>query len=295
MFHKIILGSDGSEGARNAALLASEFAKRFESQVVVVNAFDISFAAAGDIGPWSLSVTPQIMQECMEGERAAAENAVKPLLETLQPSYQMLQELGHPVDAILSVAQREQADLIVVGSRGLSGLKEIFLGSVSHGILHHAHCPVLVERGEPRPIRRILLASDSSASAWKAAEAACELGTGFNACLTVLMVHEPVGRARKSAGEPHPVRTPEELQEYERRRPSLEAGMEESAKETGATFQICQEEGHPGETIVRFAAEKEYDLIVMGSRGLGKFERLLLGSVSNYVAHHASCPVLIVR
>lgn len=55
------------------------------------------------------------------------------------------------------------------------------------------------------------------------------------------------------------------------------------------------EVGKPAETIVTFCAANGYDLIVIGSRGLGALEQLILGSVSSYVLHHAPCPVMIVR
>jgi nucleotide-binding universal stress UspA family protein len=295
MFHKILIGSDGSECARNAALLAAEIAQRFDSETVVVNAFDISFAAAGDAGPWSVPVAPEIIRECMDGELAAAESAVQPLLETLKPPYRMIQELGHPVDALLTVALREKADLIVVGSRGLTRLKEFFLGSVSHGVLHHAQCPVLIERGPVKPFERILLASDGSAGSQQAAAAAFALAKGFDACLSVLSVKEPSGRFHSADADPHPVKTPEELEEIARRCRAVEESVQVAAKETGVPYRICEEHGHAGETIVRYAENGRYDLIVMGSRGLGGFQRLMLGSASNYVAYHANCPVLIVR
>ena len=295
MFHKIVIGSDGSECARNAALLTAEIARRFESETVVVNAFDISFAAAGDVGPWSVAVSPEVIRECMDGELAAAESAVKPVLESLHPSYRMLQELGHPVDALLTVAEREKADLIVVGSRGLTRLKEIFLGSVSHGVLHHAHCPVLIERGPVKAFARILLASDGSAGSRQAAAAAFALAKGFDACISVLNVDEPAGRFQTADSDPHPVHTPEEMAKTEQRYRTVEASVQPAAAETGVPFRIFQERGHAGEAIVRCAESGGYDLIVMGSRGLGGFQRLLLGSASHYVAYHATCPVLIVR
>jgi len=53
--------------------------------------------------------------------------------------------------------------------------------------------------------------------------------------------------------------------------------------------------GLPTETIVDFCQEKDCDLIIMGSRGLGAIKQLFVGSVSNYVLHHACCPVLVIR
>jgi nucleotide-binding universal stress UspA family protein len=60
--------------------------------------------------------------------------------------YRARHELGHPVDRIISAAHDENADLIVVGSRGVGGFERLLLGSVSEGVLRHAHCPVLAVR-----------------------------------------------------------------------------------------------------------------------------------------------------
>ncbi|MCW3098941.1 MAG: Universal stress protein UspA and related nucleotide-binding protein [Chthonomonadaceae bacterium] len=295
MFHKILIGSDGSVSSRNAALLASEIARRFDSETIVVNAFDISFTGAFEIGTCSLSASSDIIEKSMQSELAAAENAVKPLLAPLQPPYRMIQELGHPADVLLAVAEREHADLIVVGGRGLRQMKEFLLGSVSHCVLHHAHCPVLIERGQLRLFQRLLLACDGSAEARKAADAAFALAKGFDACVDVLNVEEPSGWFGREGHDPHPVKIPEEVQQRERRCPAVHASVEAAAKETSVPFHICEERGHAGEAIVRYAEKGRYDLIVMGRRGLGSFERLLVGSVSNYVASHACSPVLVVR
>lgn len=66
-------------------------------------------------------------------------------------------------------------------------------------------------------------------------------------------------------------------------------------KEAGIDYQVLVLKGDPGEMIVTTAEESKCDLIVMGTRGLGMVKRALLGSVSQYVLHHASCPVLVVR
>jgi nucleotide-binding universal stress UspA family protein len=53
--------------------------------------------------------------------------------------------------------------------------------------------------------------------------------------------------------------------------------------------------GKPGETIIRLAEEESATMIVMGTRGLGKMRRTIMGSVSDFVVHHAHCPVIVCR
>src|SRR5258707_511120 len=115
MFHKILIGSDGSEYARNAAAIGASIAKHFHSEVLALNVFDLSFTATGDMGAWAVTIDPATIDICVKSEREAAEHVIKPIFDAAGVSYKMLQELGHPVDGILNVAGREQADLIVVG------------------------------------------------------------------------------------------------------------------------------------------------------------------------------------
>jgi nucleotide-binding universal stress UspA family protein len=74
----------------------------------------------------------------------------------------------------------------------------------------------------------------------------------------------------------------------------LELG-EVKAKTAGLTVEKIMESGHPADRIVKAASDKEYDLIVMGSRGISGIKEMLLGSVSHHVCQHAKCSVLIAR
>lgn len=295
MFNKILVCSDGSNHARYAALLGADIARYFHSVVLALNVFDISVALAGETGIWTIPISQEALELSMASERETAESVLKPIFAQFEQPYTMLQELGHPVDAIVKVAHNEQVDLIVLGSQGLTGLKELLLGSVSYGVLHHAPCPVLIERGKGTPIQRILLASDASGGATNAAAHAFALAKQWNACLTVLNVVEPSRWLASSHPDPNPIKTAEEQIKSERIYTAVKESLQNLVAETQQSYRMHQEQGHDGKTIVKYAQSGGYDLIVMGSRGLGGFERLVLGSTSNYVAHHAHCSVLITR
>jgi len=78
-------------------------------------------------------------------------------------------------------------------------------------------------------------------------------------------------------------------------RKAIEQSLRPLFEQAGAPFQMVQKIGHPVDFILALAEAEQVDLIIMGSHGLGGFERMLLGSVSERVVHHAHCPVLIVR
>src|SRR5262249_12494358 len=156
----------------------------------------------------------------------------------------------HPVDAIIEVAQDIEADLIVLGSHGLSGWKALLLGSVSDGVLHHAPCPVLIVRGDRTAFPRVLLASDGSAGAYQATLSAGALARKFEATLIILTVLEPLGPlARVLQANVSPESGALQAREIVAQR------IRTVADQTDTNYILHQEIGHPAETIVRYARE----------------------------------------
>lgn len=139
---------------------------------------------------------------------------------------------------------------------------------------------------------KILLASDGSEGALKAAQAAATLAKKFDAPLLILNVFPPLLMTFPSYavdGMDMPVSLVEEGQQ------KVLAATGRVADNSGVPHTDRAEIGIPTETIVRIADDEAIDLIVVGCRGLSGLETLLLGSVSDAVAHHAHCPVLIVK
>ncbi|MDQ2687054.1 MAG: universal stress protein [Armatimonadota bacterium] len=139
---------------------------------------------------------------------------------------------------------------------------------------------------------RILLATDGSQGALKAARAAAALAQKFASQLTILTVCKPPIAYAEALGAPLLETNQEMIEEWGR---SAVADTAQAVTEAGVEFRCRTEDGSPGEIIAWVAQQERSDLIVLGSRGLGSFQSLLLGSVSDYVTHHAHCPVLVVR
>jgi nucleotide-binding universal stress UspA family protein len=145
MFARIVVGTDGSETAKRALLEATQLAKQTGASLDVVSAFEPvpssrlreeRLEAPSDI---EHAVNPQedvnaILKEAEE-EVGGAGVQVRTFARQ-----------GEPADAILDVAEEHNADLIVVGNKGMTGAKRFLLGSVPNKVSHHAPCSVLIIR-----------------------------------------------------------------------------------------------------------------------------------------------------
>ena len=149
MFTKILLCTDGSDDARSAAKAAIEIAQKFQSKVTIISAFNPVPALAVPVtgGPGLVPyMDAGVVQEISEEFHTIADQAVSRLLDQEKIPYTIRHGFGHPVDVIVSAAQDVQSDLIVMGSRGMGDFKRFLIGSISDGVLHHAHCAVLIIR-----------------------------------------------------------------------------------------------------------------------------------------------------
>ena len=146
MFNKILLASDGSEDAMNAAAVAAEMATKFGSKVVVVNVFTMPPMVTPYVGSLGLDLDPVALNRIADEAQAAVCKHTGEVLAKAGVSYETRNEIGNPAEVIITTAEEEKCDLIVLGSRGLSGVQSFFLGSVSDRVTHHAHCPVLIVR-----------------------------------------------------------------------------------------------------------------------------------------------------
>ncbi len=137
-------------------------------------------------------------------------------------------------------------------------------------------------------IRKILAAYDGSESADKAYAYALDMAKKYGAELLVLSIARP-------PEPPEDVETEAMLENAEGHYEKQFATMKQRAAAEGVRAEFKVAVGHPAEQIIYHADDNGIDLIIMGHRGKGFFERLMLGSISKQVVHYANCAVLIVR
>jgi nucleotide-binding universal stress UspA family protein len=137
--NRIVVGLDGSEGADRALEWAATLARDLGADIVAVTSLPTASIASpmGMPIPIDDSATRGELMTVLDDQWCA-------LLRKMEIPHRCFVEIGSPADAIMHVAEREQAQLIVVGSRGRGGFKGLLLGSVGQQLTHHATVPVVV-------------------------------------------------------------------------------------------------------------------------------------------------------
>jgi len=143
--------------------------------------------------------------------------------------------------------------------------------------------------------KKILVPIDGSQNSDRAAKVAVELAKITGAKLTFIHIIEPPYKYTAITGEA-PLTLSEALLEHmEKNADNLLAEHKKIYEDSGVAINTIREYGHVADIICSRANDDNYDLIVIGSRGLGTVKRYLLGSTSDRVSHHAKCSVLIVK
>jgi len=140
MFTHILLASDGSECALKAAAVAADLASKFAACLTIINVFE----PYQSVGPYGEVVFAGMDEEYIAETQGRAISHAGRFMDEADVPYRCRPKIGHPAEEIVRMAEEEGCDLIVLGSRGLSGFKSLLLGSVSDRVTHHAHCPVLI-------------------------------------------------------------------------------------------------------------------------------------------------------
>jgi nucleotide-binding universal stress UspA family protein len=196
---------------------------------------------------------------------------------------------GDPKTTVCEVAEEMNADLIIMGSRGLKRLESILENSVSQYVFQLSNRPMLLVKDDiyVKKINRVMVAMDKSDAAKQCLKLALALVRDIKGGQLVLAHVSPKGTPSPTNAETDPV---------------LASAVAE-AKKMGVNYRCVSSSGKAGEEICRIASESNVDLLVLGSpdrrpsiaKGLPDLDRLLGTSLSDYVRVYATCPVLLAR
>jgi nucleotide-binding universal stress UspA family protein len=213
--------------------------------------------------------------------------------------------LGIPSMRINEAAQETNADLVVLGTHGRTGLEHILLGSTAERVVRGAPCPILTVRvpyepgrksaaveggGLPVTVRSVMVPVDFSDCSLEAWEYAVQVAKLFKATLTLLHVLEPVSYGLDF--------TLSHAQDERRMRERLDtrlADMVGLLEKEGLAGERILRGGLPADAILETAGREGCDLIVMGTHGRRGVSHFVSGSVAETVLRRAGCPVLSVK
>ncbi|OAI49239.1 hypothetical protein AYO43_10750 [Nitrospira sp. SCGC AG-212-E16] len=280
-----LLAVDGSDNAYEAVHALKYFAR--SEQLTLLHAVNVPRPAYPMMLPEVAEEIYKTLEQNMREDGERLLNRVQSLLPMhAGPSTKHLR-IGSPVETIVSMAEEQKTDLIVMGARGLGPVKERLLGSVSHRILTLARCATLIVHGPVKAMKQILLPLEGPFDA-EAAIRFLQLKPFHDAVeftlLTVLPSTEPPwpGDAAAAAASTEIL---EKQAEY------IE-GVAERLHALGYQAHGVAVVGTPSTMILQEAATLRSDLILMGTNGRQGMTRFVLGSVSHDVLHKTPCPVL---
>ncbi len=204
---------------------------------------------------------------------------------------------GHAGYEIVNYAEEAKSDLIVLGSKGHSTLDRVLLGSVSDYVATHSHCSVLITRPalsvkkDSDPLR-VVIGYDGSAPAELAVKQFDQFKWQSNVHVE-LLVAVPVYHVRQYSLQPVT------LEIDSKKKVEATESAERTLKQLRVRYPDCTSKvadaDHVGQKIVEMAKEGDCDLVMVGDTGRSAIARMLLGSVSRYVVHHATQSVWVAR
>jgi nucleotide-binding universal stress UspA family protein len=283
---KIGIAVDGSSSSRAGVELVSSLPLSWSDRISVISVAEPPTMLAPPVAGFR----QKLLELSHQRADRFAEHAVERLVGLPCPVAAVVSR-GHPGAVLTCLAGELDLDLLVIGPRGAGRIGSILLGSVSQALLHAMPTSILVARAPTGAPRRVLVAADGSSPSAAAVTflGGFPLPPGVDLRLLVSVTCW-TDEYRGIEG-----RDWFDLIAAERKHAlAIAERMIEKLERQGRTCAPIIRDGDPKREILDAALEIEADLIVTGSRGLGGFKGLVLGSVSRAVSKAAPCSVLVV-
>jgi len=285
-FRNILYATDFSTAAANAIPYVKRIAKHYEAKVVALHVHPPVVNPMTPPETWAADVEAQEARDQWHREDTARTFTGIPVDVHI--------EEGGILENVREAIEKNNIDLVVLGTRGRTGLGKIVLGSVAEEIFRTATCPVLTvgphadaARGSDGQVREILYATDFSSESKTAAEYAASMAQEFQARLVLLHVVPKM--------EPNDLVMDTDVVQSAKK---LLQGLVPDEAKAWAKTEYYVEQGNPAEKILEMAELRDSDIIVLGvkpEQGVpGAATHLPIATVHKVVSH-ATCPVLTVR
>jgi nucleotide-binding universal stress UspA family protein len=291
-FNNILCATDLSDLSTIAISSGVALAKEFNAKLFVCHIVDLSTTAAyGDI-----IFAPLELQNKTIGY---THGQLEQMMQNQTINWEPLVTAGHPPDEISKFVAMHQIDLVVSATHGRSGLKRVFLGSVTERLMRILPCPLLIVRSiegvetfvgkSPLAFKKILVGCDFSSFSELAFKYGLSLAQDFESELHLVHVietpsYKDVLKSPVSSSETNL---------YDQLSEKLSSMIPEESAVWCRPKTILLA-GRPYEEIIKYALLNSIDLIILGIRGRNLIEVLMTGSTTDRVSRQGPCPVLSV-
>jgi len=292
---KILCAIDGSRYSQWALAWLRRLCSPDGCSLLLVHAVDMTqFKTLPTLDQKSRSALVKVMEFSFEGAARLLEAAEVKAAKTWGDVRAKLLR-GRPAEVIARSAKRERADLLVIGSRGVTEFQPMLLGSVSRKLLMQAPCPVLVVKKPASTLKRVVLGTDGSIESWEAVAWLSQLPEKIRPAVTVASVIPPL--PLESIRVPaRALAVGDQVEGVLRREAQkLAARVAGTLRKAGFSAKGIVLSGPPGAELVKLAGCERANLIVVGSRSGRSAHEYFMGSVADTVVKHAPCSVLVYR
>jgi len=281
MIQNILLADSGIGNTRDMMKMLMQIPRIERSRLTILHAVSPQSTASAMSASWE------------KGGKILAEALTE--LELDPGNVNAVLRAGEPKDLVGKVANEIDADLIVMGSRGLKGLKAIIGNSVSQYVFQLSSRPMLLVKDDLyaiKPVRRMLVAYDDSDASKASLDVAIDLARDIEGS-EIILVHtvnkltNKLEKALRSDPDNDPV---------------LRDGISKLRRQ-GLRYRCLSPEGKPGARLCELVKQLNINLLLLGSpdhrptiaKGMPDLDKLLGGSLADYVRVYADCPVLLTR
>jgi nucleotide-binding universal stress UspA family protein len=280
-YKKMLVAIDGSESGFHALTESFKLASNEKSWITVTCVVppyngDLDLVAVGNL---------------MDSMRKPCEDALSKARGMAKQSGALIKtvcEEGEAYKAIIDLADAENAELVIMGRRGLTRLERALVGSVTARVIGHSQRDVLVVPKEAEiGWKKILVAIDGSKYSKAAISRAIDFASAYGGELIILSI---VDLPAEFYGE-----APDAVEDLVNKAKSYVENASKQASKEGVESKTLVREGETYRMILDVAEDLGVNAIVMGSHGRTGLKRLLMGSVTEKVIGYSHCPVLVVK
>jgi nucleotide-binding universal stress UspA family protein len=292
---KILCAIDGSRYSQWALDWLAHVCAPDGSSLLLVHAVDLTqFKSLPTLSRKGRAALVKVLESSLEGAARLLERAEE---KAAAAGWEVRAKLvrGRPAEAIARLVKREKADLLVMGSRGMTEFQPMLLGSVSRKLLMQVSCPVLMVKNSPKVLRRAVVGTDGSIESWEAVAFLKRCLPEVRPVVTAGSVVPPL--PLESIRLPaRAVAVGDQVEVVLRREAQkLTARVAGTLRKAGFSAKGIVLSGPPAAELVKLAGRERAELIVVGSRSGRSAHEYFMGSVADAVVKYAPCSVLVYR